>query len=116
MANFAFVGVINTCTSFIVFTIFIHFGIKYTWATLSGGLAGVLLGYTLTRRLVFSYKNHNKFFPFISLFALLCALNIYLQKLMHPFMNSYLAGAMATAICFPVSFLINKYFIFKVGQ
>jgi putative flippase GtrA len=110
---FGLVGVANTLVSYAVFALLLRARLHYAAATLLGGVAGLLLGFQLNGALVFGNRDHRRFPRFVAAFMTLYVLNVGLQKLLHSRVEPYLAGALATAICFPVSYGLNRGFVFR---
>lgn len=113
LLRFGLVGATNTVVAYLTFALFLFSGCNYAFATLLGGTLGALTSYVLTRSLVFESRGHGRLVHFSCLFLLLYVLNISIQKSLHSITNNYLAGAIATVICFSVSFFLNKFFVFR---
>ncbi|WP_426103637.1 GtrA family protein [Massilia sp. TSP1-1-2] len=112
LVRFSMVGFLNTLASYAVFALFIRMGCHYTIATLAAYTVGMLMGFKLHGAYVFDHPGDHRFlrFTLISLALFACSLGI--QALARTIVNDYLAGAIAAAITIPVSFLLNRAFVF----
>ena len=104
----------NTVTAYAVFAVLLYCRVHYALATLAGGTAGLVLGFRLMGRLVFRGR-HGSFLRYMIVFAITYALNVSIQARLIGHVNGYAAGAIATSICFLVSFVMNRTFSFGAG-
>lgn len=112
LIRFGLVGLFNTAVAYGVFALLLRIGVHYALATLLGGVAGMLVGFNSTGRFVFKRTGNGRFLRFLLVFLAMFALNILIQRLLHPAVNRYLAGAAATVACFLVSYTLNRSFVF----
>lgn len=113
LVRFGIVGLVNTGFAYAIFAMLLAFRIHYLAATLIGGLAGMFLGFQLSGRYVFGGRHRGHFLKFIIVFLLMYLVNVSIQRVLHPFVNQYLSGALATASCFFLSFALNRTFVFR---
>ncbi len=113
MIRFGLVGVVNTLTAYAVFALCLWFGVHYALATLIGGLSGMIIGFRLTGRFVFRNTDSRRWVRFTLVFAMMYALNLWVQTLLRPHVNPYVAGAFATLVSFLISFFLNRCFVFR---
>ena len=113
MIRFGLVGVVKTLAAYAVFALLLWCGMHYAVATLLGGLFGMFVGFRLTGRYVFKNSDSRRWVRFALVFAMMYALNLGVQTLLRPHLNPYYAGAFATAVCFLVSFFLNRCFVFR---
>lgn len=113
LLRFGLVGLFNTGVAYSTFALLIFAGLHYTLATFLGGLSGMLVGYKTTGKLVFDHHDNSRIFRFAGVFVLMYALNIAIQWRLNSMMNHYYAGAVATGVCFLLSFALNRRFVFS---
>ena len=111
--RFGLVGMVNTLLAYGVFALLLWAGAHYALATFLGGLAGMLLGFKLTGALVFGNRDSRRIYRFATVFLILYLANVGIQWLLHPMMNPYRGGALATLVCFLASFVLNRNFVFR---
>lgn len=112
LVRFVIVGFFNTLASYMVFALFIRLGCHYTLATLAAYACGMLMGFKLHGAFVFDHPGDHRFlrFTLISIALFLCSLGI--QAVARLSVNDYAAGAIAAVITIPISFLLNRAFVF----
>lgn len=113
LLRFGLVGLFNTGVAYFTFAILIFAGLHYTLATFLGGLSGMLVGYKTTGKLVFDYHGNGRIFRFAWVFLLMYAMNLGIQWRLNPMVNHYYAGAIAAGVCFLLSFILNRMFVFS---
>jgi putative flippase GtrA len=116
LMRFSIVGVFNTVASYLMFALCIKLGAHFVVATLAGFALGMLMGFRLHGAFVFDHPGDHRFLQFsiIAVLLLLCSLGI--QALIRPWVNDYLAGALAACFTIPVSFLLNRAFVFLAPE
>jgi putative flippase GtrA len=114
--RFIGIGIINTLFAYMLFILFITLEMHYIFAVLFSTIIGVLFSFTTFGNLVFK-KNKKSFFRFILLYIFLYFINISIIGYIKTFyINNYIAGAISSTFCAFLSFLINKYYVFKVAK
>jgi len=112
LVRFVVVGAITTFAAYAVFAGLLLLGVHYAAATLAGGLAGVVLGFRLHGR--FAFRGRAGSFPrFVLMFVTIYGVSVGLQAAARPSLGGYLAGALATAATVPISFLLNRWLVFR---
>lgn len=114
LIRYGLIGAVNTAVAYGVFAILLMAGLHYTVATLAGGVAGMILGFRLSGRFVFFNRDKSRFYRFLAVFIIIYVVNVSIQKLLQPMVNPYAGGAIATVLCFFISFGLNRNFVFKV--
>jgi putative flippase GtrA len=114
-ARFVVVGALNTALSYAVFALLIWLGLHFTLATLASSVVGVLVGFQLHGAFVFDHPGDGKFWRFMLISILVLGCNVISQALLHPYVNDYVAGALAACITIPVSFGLNRAFVFRAA-
>lgn len=112
LMRFGLAGAFNTTVAYVVFALLLYLGMHYALATFLGGLAGLVVGYRTNSRFVFGHRGESRWLRFFSVFLLVYLLNISIQRLLHPYLDPYLSGGVATAASFLVSFALNRRFVF----
>ena len=112
---YGLVGMANTATAYAVFALLLYCRVHYALATFIGGVAGLTLGFRLTGRVVFRQRQ-GSFLRYLMVFAVAYALNVAIQYKLSGRINGYAAGAVATAACFLLSFLLNRAFSFAAEE
>lgn len=113
MVSFAFVGILNTLLAFGIFAALVWCGLHYALATLIGGSAGVILGFRLHGRFVFMRSGKGRFAQFVGIFLVMYGLSIGIQSLARTRWKAYVAGAIASCITIPISYGLNRIFVFQ---
>jgi len=112
--RFVLVGAINTGFYYIIYSGFIFFGIDYKLSVLLATIIGVVFSFKTFGKYVFNNSDKKLIFRFISVYLLLYFLNVLFITLFNIFLkNYYISGFIATIFCAIISFILNKYFVFK---
>lgn len=113
--KFIVVGIVNTIFYYLLYALFIYLGLAYYVSVVFATIIGIVFSYSTFSKMVFnSNKNVKSFLKFIFVYSINIALNIFLIKLYTYFDNNlYIAGLFATIIVAIVSFILNKFFVFK---
>ncbi len=111
---FLFVGALNTLFSYLCYALFIYLGFHYTLAVWIATCLGVLFNFNTTGRIVFKNSQDMLIFKFIGVYLFLYCLNISFLKIMQVWStNYYLTGFIAVFPLAAISFVLNKYLVFK---
>jgi len=115
--KFLVVGGINTLFGYGVFCLLLAIGLHYSIAVVLGSVLGILFNFQTTGRLVFKQSDQRLIFRFLGVYILLNVLNIGLLKLLRIVcLNMYFNGALVLPITAVCSYLLMKYFVFKVQK
>jgi putative flippase GtrA len=112
LMRFSLVGVFNTLASYLVFALCIRLGAHFVLATLASFATGMLAGFKLHGAYVFDHPGEHRFLRFTLIGVALLGCNLALQALIRTWVNDYLSGAIAACCTIPVSFLLNRAFVF----
>ncbi len=105
---------LNTLVGYSLYALFIYIGLHYTYALLLATVLGVIFNFHTIGRLVFQSKDGRLIFKFFFVYAITFCVNLVLIKLLVGVgLNAYFAGACALVPTTVLSFLLNKYFVFK---
>ncbi|CAM3609943.1 GtrA family protein [Arcobacter aquimarinus] len=112
--NFILVGIINTIFGYSIYALFIFFGFSYIVAVLFATILGILFNFKTISRYVFKSNAKNLIFKFIVVYFVLFITNILLIKFFKLFnIDEYFAGFLAIIPVAILSFLLNKFFVYK---
>ena len=113
--RFLLTGMLNTLFGYVLYSFFIYLSLHYTIAVFFSTVLGVLFNYNSISKLVFPYQGSSRLFPFVIVYVLVFFLNVYgLWPLeVFGFDNKYIAGAMLLLPLALLSFLLNKFWVFK---
>ena len=112
LMRFTVVGLFNTVASYLVFALCISLGAHFVVATLAGFATGMLMGFKLHGAYVFDHPGDHRFLRFTLIAVALLGCSLAIQALIRSSVNDYLAGAIAAGFTIPVSFLLNRAFVF----
>lgn len=114
--KFLFVGCLNTVFGYSIFALFIFLGFHYILAVTLSTIIAIIFNFFSTGRLVFKNNNNQLIFKFLFVYFITWLINtgfIYIYKLFIG-SNLYIAGFL---ILFPnamLTFILMKYYVFKV--
>lgn len=114
LIKFFFVGVVNTVVGYSLYALFIFLGFDYVYALGIATILGVLFNFQTIGKLVFKHNNKNLIFKFVLVYIVVFCVNLMLIKFLVWFgLNEYIGGAIAIIPASALSFILNKYFVFK---
>ncbi len=112
--KFIFTGVLNTGFYYLLYSFFIYLNFDYRVSVLFATMIGVLFSYKTFGKFVFESDDKESIYRFISVYILLYFINIILIGLFEVyFTNYYISGLVATICCAILSFILNKWYVFK---
>ena len=112
--KYLFVGILNTVFGYSIFALLIFLDLHYTLASLLATIAGVLFNFKTIGRIVFKSSDNVLIKKFFGVYAFTYLLNISGLKLFSFYhIDMYLAGLMLLVLITPVSFVLNRIFVFK---
>ena len=112
--KFGIVGVLNTGFSYVIYTALLYVGLNYALANLGAVVLGILFSFRTQGSLVFNQTDPRLFPRFIFAWATIYAINILLiSQFIALGFNAYTAGAMMLPVSAVLSYLIQKFFVFK---
>ena len=115
LLSFLLVGVLNTIVGYSLFVLFIYLGLYYPLAVLFSTILGVLFNFKTIGRLVFASSDNSLIFRFALVYVITYFLNIFFLWLFKwlGFDNMYINGFVLLIPLAAVSFLLNKFFVFR---
>lgn len=113
--RFVLVGILNTAFGIGLYCFFIYLGIPYRSAVLLSTILGVLFNFKTIGTFVFKNKKNRLIFKFIAIYIIIYFINIGLIHLLLTLMNlnEYIAGIVVTPVIAIISFVLQKYFVFR---
>ena len=114
LIRFVVVGVLNTSFSYMIYSIFVFSGLGYQLANLLSLLVGILFSFKTQGRFVFNNRSNGLFGRFVLswIFIYLCSIGI-IGLIMRFGFDAYAAGALALPFNVGLSFVAQKYFVFR---
>ena len=110
------VGIVNTIVGYGLYALFLFIGFHYILAVFFATVLGVLFNFKTIGRYVFNSIDNKLIIKFFGVYSLVFIVNIVLIKVFKDFgFDEYLAGLIATFPSAFVSFVLNKYYVFKGG-
>lgn len=112
---FILVGILNTLFGYGLFAFFIFLNVHYSLAVFLSTALGVLFNFKTTGSLVFRNSNNRLIFRFIVAYTIVYVLNIFFLWLLKRagFENMYLNGFVLLVPLAMISFILNKFFVFR---
>ncbi len=112
--RFIFIGIMNTTFGYGIYAFFIFLGFDYKIAVLMGTILGVLFNFQTIGRFVFKKYDYKLFFKFLLVYVVTYFLNILFIFILKSFdLNDYISGFIALFPLAIISFLMNKFFVYK---
>ena len=112
--KFVLVGILNTLFGYGIWALLLYIGLHYAVATVLSTILGVLFNFKTTGYLVFKNKDNKLLWKFIQIYILTTCLSILgLKCAKMADINLYYAGLFLTGIMAIISFLMQKYYVFR---
>jgi putative flippase GtrA len=113
-AKFLAVGVLNTAFGYAMFSLFLFVGLHYALASLCALLVGIVFSFKTMGKLVFGSRDNGLLFKFFCMYLAVYLLNVgFLSAAKQLQMNLYLANALFIVPMAVLSFVLNKYVVFR---
>ena len=115
--RFLLVGILNTGFSYGLYVIFLSLGFNYIFANLLATVAGIVFSFRSQGKFVFSNTDPRRFIRFFCGWLVIWCINIFLIKgFQFVGLNAYWAGAVALFPTVAISFIVQKYFVFRKSR
>jgi len=112
--KFIFVGVLNTIVGYSFYALFIYLGFDYKVSVFLATVLGVLFNFQTIGRLVFNRYNNRLLFKFVSVYVVVYFVGITIIKIGKSYgFDDYLAGFIAVFPNAIISFVLNRFYVFK---
>ena len=114
VVSFILIGILNTIVGYSLYALFIYFGFNYMLSVLFATILGVLFNFKTIGKFVFNNSSNTKILKFFLVYGAVFIVNISVIKLFKIYnFNDYIAGLVAVFPASIVSFVLNKYYVFK---
>jgi putative flippase GtrA len=115
--RFLIVGLANTAFGYLAYVAFLYFGFSFYIASLLSLLIGICFSFLTQSFIVFQRPGFERFARFAVAWLLVYGVNIGIIFLLLQFgLNAYLGGLCAMVVVVPVSFLVQKHFVFSISE
>jgi len=112
--RFLWVGGVNTLFGYSCYALFIFLGFDYKVAVLLATIIGVLFNYYTMGKYVFYSSGQGLIFKFILVYIIIYLVNIWLIGIFNKAgYNDYVSGLFSIIPCAVISFILNKFFVFR---
>ncbi len=112
--RFLLIGGVNVLFSYSIFALLIFIRLHYSLASLFATVLSVLFNFKTTGYFVFKNQNSKLIFHFVSVYTLIYFLNLGFLAIFNYFkVSNYIAGAVLILPMAAISFLLNKYLVFR---
>ena len=113
-AKFLVVGVVNTGFSYLIYVAALGLGFNYAIANLTALLIGIVFSFKTQGAIVFGNSQHRRFYRFVLVWTLIYVCNIFLiSRFMAMGLDPYVSGACAIPFTTFLSYLSQKFFVFR---
>lgn len=114
IVNFIFVGLLNTVVGYSLYALFIYLGFEYILSVLFATILGVIFNYKTIGKFVFESKNRYSALKFVLVYTIVFLINVSVIKIFKiNGLNDYISGLIAIIPASIVSFVLNKFYVFK---
>jgi putative flippase GtrA len=111
--NFILIGITNVIINYSLYSLFIFIGLNYILASLFSTIISILFNFQTFKRFVFKTKN-NSLINFIGVYVVVYLTNIFFIYIFYLFgFDYYISGFLALFPCAIVSFVLNKFYVFR---
>lgn len=112
--RFAIVGGVNTAFAYGVYALLLFVGLNYAVANFAALVAGILFGFKTTGTLVFDNPDNRLLGRFVVCWVLIYLVNVVcITMLLAVGIDKYLAGALPIPAIAALSYMGQKYFVFR---
>lgn len=115
--RFVLVGILNTLFSYAIYAGLVYLGLGYAVANLIALIIGVVFSFKTQGMLVFNESNNRRLFRFVVVWAVIYLFNIaIIGRFIALGLNSYVSGALAIPFSTLLSYIGQKYFVFRASS
>jgi len=112
--RFVVVGVLNTAFSYLIYASFLFIGFSYQLANFIALAVGILFSFKTQSHLVFNNPDNRRLGRFVLSWAAIYICVIFLiGQIIALGFDAYTAGALALPFSVVLSYLTQKYFVFR---
>lgn len=114
LVRFVLVGIVNTGFSYAIYAVLLYLGLGYAIANLIALLVGILFSFKTQGILVFNNSDNRRLLRFILAWTFIYSINIFIiRRFVAMGLNPYAGGALALPFTILLSYLAQKYFVFR---
>lgn len=115
LIRFCMAGVANTLFSYLIYCIFLYFGISFQMASFFAIVIGIFFSFTVQGKFVFFNENKLLIWKFALSWAVIYILQItYINFAINKFgYNAYIIGLTSLPISVILSYISQKFFVFR---
>ena len=114
LQRFILAGIVNTLFFYLIYASGIYIGLSYSIATLIATLFGILFSFKTFGKFVFNNTEKHRIYKFLFSYTFLYFVNISIITTMKSItVDYYLSGLVAVIVCALLSFIFNKFYVFK---
>lgn len=115
--RFVLVGVLNTTFSYLIYAAWLFVGLDYQLANLLTLIVGILFSFKTQGHIVFRNTNNRLLGRFVLCWAVIYLCVIFLiGKIIAMGFDAYSAGALALPFSIVLSYVGQKYFVFRQAK
>jgi putative flippase GtrA len=115
--RFVFVGVLNTAFSYSIYAFFLFVGVNYQLSNFLALVFGILFSFKTQGSLVFNNSNNKLLGRFVLSWVIIYLGTIsVISQFMTLGLNAYWAGALALPFSVALSYVTQKYFVFRKSK
>ena len=112
--RYLLVGALNTAFGYSVFALLVFVGLHYSIALFFATVVGIFFNFKTFGIIVFAQNERRLIWRFITVYAILYAVNVFLVFIFLPFLgNIYVANALAIILNATLGFYLNKRYVYK---
>lgn len=111
---FILTGIINTLFGLFIYNLILFIGFNYFYALTIATVLGILFNFKSIGSIVFKVNQNDLIVKFVAVYIFLYCLNLIAIKLLIELqINAHMAGLITIIPAAAISFLLNKYWVFK---
>lgn len=115
LIRFVLVGGVNTMLGFGLYVIFLILGLSYSLANFFALAVSVIFGFFMQGTFVFGNRNKLLFLRFVLASGVMCFFNVFaIGQLILCGFNAYNSGAMIVIPGAILSYILQKFYVFRV--
>jgi len=115
--RFIIIGIFNTGVSYFIYSLMIFLGFSFVFSNFIALILGILISFKTQGRFVFNSSNNFLLWRFIILwFIIYIAATTLIGIFISYGLNAYISGIMTLPFSTTLSFLGQKYFVFRKSE
>lgn len=119
--SFGIIGVVNTAINYAIYSILVFIGIDYRIALFLDYCFGITISFFLNKNITFKHKGKITYkivFSMIGSYLIAMCINFFFLIFFveYLYINKYFSQFIALSISVAISFLLQKFVVFKKGE